>query len=229
MSHEKLATTFDEWAQNGRAESMEKSHGVSVNQILPKLEIRAGETILDLGCGNGWATRSLAKSAPGVQAIGIDVAPAMVARAESLHSYTIRARYEVGTFEALEFNDEHFNRVFSMEAIYYAVDLDKALSEVHRVLAPGGRVDFVIDFYAERTGTAIWKDHVDVNMRYMSIDDWGTAFAKAGLTDYETERVVDPAGPGDEASFEPSVWSPDWTSRVEMFEAGSLWMRASRS
>jgi ubiquinone/menaquinone biosynthesis C-methylase UbiE len=228
MSHEKLATTFDDWARTGRAESMEKSHGVSVDQILPKLGIRAGETILDLGCGNGWATRLLAKSAPGVQAIGIDVSPEMVALAESLHSYTIRARYEVGTFEALDFKDAHFSRVFSMEAIYYAVDLDKALAEVHRVLAPGGRIDFVIDFYAERAGTKAWSDHVDVNMRYLSIDEWGAALAKAGFEGYETERVVDPAGPGDEASFEPSVWARDWRTRVEMFEAGSLWMRATK-
>jgi SAM-dependent methyltransferase len=170
----------------------------------------------------------LAKSAPGVQAIGVDVSPAMIAKAESLHSYTIRARYEVGTFEGLEFADEHFDRAFSMEAIYYAVDLALALAEVHRVLSPGGRVDFVIDFYAERPGTRVWADHMDVPMRYLSIAEWGEVLAGAGFGGFETERVVDPSGPGDEADFEPSVWAPDWKTRVAMVEAGSLWMRATK-
>jgi hypothetical protein len=47
----------------------------------------------------------------------------MIARAEELHSLTIRARYEVGRFEALDFPDKKFDRVFSMEALYHAVDL----------------------------------------------------------------------------------------------------------
>ncbi|MFT5286064.1 MAG: ubiquinone/menaquinone biosynthesis C-methylase UbiE [Planctomycetota bacterium] len=228
MTHADLRTTFDQWAQNGRAESMESSHGITIAQVLPQLDFKAGDTVLDLGCGNGWATRQIAQAAPGVQAIGIDVAPAMIARAEELHSYTIRARYDVGTFEDLEFKDAHFSRAFSMEAIYYAVDLDKALAEVHRVLKPEGRIDFVIDFYAERKGTECWKSHTGVNMHYMSIADWGAAFEKAGFANFETERVTDPAGPGDEAAFEPSEWSPTWQGRVEMHAAGSLWMRATK-
>lgn len=229
MSHDKIAATFDSWAESGRADRMEEGHGVAVGQVLDKLDIRAGETILDLGCGNGWATRLLAKSAPGTQAIGIDVAPQMIARAEELHSYTIRARYEVMPFENLDFADGHFDRAFSMEAIYYAVDLDKALAEVHRVLDSGGRTDFIVDFYAERAATKGWQDHMDVDMRFLSIDEWKAAFEKAGFGGFQTERVVDPAGPGDESDFEPSDWAPDWATKVAMHEAGSLWMRAAKS
>lgn len=229
MSHENLAKTFDQWAGSGRAEKMEQGHGRVVGKVLEELTVRAGETILDLGCGNGWATRLLAQSAPGVQAIGIDVAPAMVERAEELHSYTIRARYEVMTFEALDFGDGHFDRAFGMESLYYAVDLDQALSEVHRVLKSGGCCDFVIDFYAERPATRGWTEHMDVPMLFLSEAEWSDAFARAGFTGFETRRVLDPKGPGDEADFQPSDWSPDWASHVAMYEAGSLWMHAERA
>lgn len=226
MSHDELRETFDQWAQEGRAEKMESSHGRTISQVIPRLDVKAGNTILDLGCGNGWATRQLAQLAPGVQAIGIDVSPEMIARAEELHSYTIRARYEVMTFEELEFADGHFDHAFSMEAIYYAVDLDRALAEVRRVLGSEGRVEFVVDFYAERPGTEIWREHTGVNMHFLSIAEWQAAFERAGFGEFSTERVLDPQGPGDEAGFEPSLWSPTWKDHVAMHEAGALWMRA---
>ena len=69
---------------------------------------------------------------------------------------------------------------------------------------------------------------MDVEMHFLSIDEWGEKLAAAGFTNYETERVVDPAGPGDEADFTPSDWAPDWQTKVAMHEAGSLWMRATK-
>ena len=88
------ADVFDQWALEGKDAGMEEGHSDVVRQVMETMDVRAGDQILDLGCGNGWATRLLAQLAPGTQAIGVDAAPAMIARAEELHSYTIRARYE---------------------------------------------------------------------------------------------------------------------------------------
>jgi len=224
MSHDKVAATFDEWARAGQADSMEISHADPVEQVVARMGIRAGERILDLGCGNGWATRMLAKSAPGVQAIGVDVSPRMIERADELHSFTIRARYELGSFEALEFPDGHFDRAFSMEAIYYATDVQEAIDEVHRVLKPGGTFDAVIDFYRERPGVQDWPQKIGLAMVSLGEAEWRETFAAAGF-EASTERVVDRRGPGDEAAFQPSAWSPDWPTKVAAHEAGSLWIR----
>jgi cyclopropane fatty-acyl-phospholipid synthase-like methyltransferase len=70
VSHERIAATFDQWADDGRDLRMEKGHGDVVRQVIAQLGVRPGEQILDLGCGNGWATRLLAKTAPGVGAVG---------------------------------------------------------------------------------------------------------------------------------------------------------------
>ncbi len=224
MSHDKIADTFDEWARAGRDAGMEEGHGDVVRQVLEQLEIRAGEQILDLGCGNGWATRLLAKSAAGTGAVGVDISQAMIARAEELHSFTIRARYEVAPFEDLGLPDAHFTRAFSMEALYYAVDLDRALAEVHRVLKPGGILDFVVDYYGERTGTEDWPEKTGLAMNRLTSDEWRDAVQRAGFTDVRTQRVIDTRGPGDEASFQPSEHFPDWATKVAMHEAGSLWI-----
>lgn len=226
MSHEILAQTFDRWSADGRSGEMELEHGDVARQVIARMGIRPGDQILDLGCGNGWATRLLAKCAAGVQAMGIDVSPAMIAEAERIHSLTIRARYHVAPFEQLDLPDERFQRVFSMEALYYAVDLPKALSEVRRVLRPGGTCDIVIDYYTDNPATACWASKTGVTMQRLSEAEWCQALAHAGLADATAQRVVDSRGPGDPARFTPSCCYPDWETWDAVRKAGSLWLRA---
>ena len=224
MSHEKLSSTFDEWARSGRDSGMESGHGDVARQVIARLEIGSSERILDLGCGNGWATRLLAKAGAGTSAIGVDVSKEMIRRAEEMHSFTIRARYEHGRFEQLEFADDYFDRAFSMEALYYAVDLDAALSELRRVTKPGRPVDVIVNRFHEHELSHRWSDLVGVEMALLSEAEWAARFAAAGFEGVATERVLDSRGPGDPDEFEPSKWVPDWDARVASHEAGSLWI-----
>lgn len=216
MKHEKLARTFDQWAADGRDGGMELEHGDVVRQVLERLDIRPGEQILDLGCGNGWATRLLAKAAAGATAIGVDVSPKMIERADQMHSLTIRARYEVADFEQLGFKDAKFDRLFSMEALYYAVDLERALSEAYRVLKPGGRADVVVDFFVESPSTAVWPAKTGLEMHYLSTQQWQAAFERAGFNAVSTQRVLDARVP---------VGDP---RHAESKACGSLWISARK-
>lgn len=224
MSHERLAKTFDSWVEQGRCAEMEREHGDVGAQVIAKLGIRAGEQILDLGCGSGWSTRLLAKAAAGVQGMGVDVSPAMVAEAERLHSLTIRARYQVGPFEKLDFQDGKFHRVFSIEALYYAHDLDATLREVLRVLRPGGAVDVVIDYFKENTATACWASRVEVPMHYFGEAEWKALFERAGFVDVTTTRVVDSRGPGEASAFKPDCCYPSFDIWRDVRSFGSSWI-----
>ena len=228
MSSEATAKMFDAWAAKGLDKEMEDEHGDVVRQVLARAAPSAGEQILDLGCGNGWATRLLARAAPGAGAVGVDVSPAMVARAEELHSFTIRARYEVAPFEALPFDDAKFDRVFSMEAIYYAADLPRALAEIARVLKPGGRVDLVLDFYKENSASGCWPEFMGVPVHWHSIDEWRGLLEAAGLEFSAAEQLVDSRGPGSEEAFEPSHCYPDYATWKQIRETGSLWLAARK-
>lgn len=228
MSHEQIASTFDQWAADGRDSQMEEEHSDAVKQVIDEMGIQSGDQILDLGCGNGWATRMLAKTTSGVGAVGVDVSPAMIGRAEELHSYTIRARYEVGPLEKLDFNDGQFHRVFSMETLYYSVDLDSVLAEIQRVLKPGGTADVVIDYYEENEATACWPEAAGVPMVLLGEDEWKAKFEGAGFTGVTTRRVRDTRGAGDADSFEPSCCYPDYETWQKVREAGSLWIHAEK-
>jgi SAM-dependent methyltransferase len=100
--------------------------------VLAWLDAKPGETILDVGCGDGQLTERIA--ATGARVLGVDASPAMVeaARARGLAA-------ETGNAEALPFATGRFDAVFSNAALHWVRDQDAMLAEVRRVLKPGGR------------------------------------------------------------------------------------------
>lgn len=228
MSQERIASTFDQWVESGEADRLQPDHGDIVSQVVPQMGIQPGMQTLELGCGTGWATRVLAAAAPGAGAVGIDVSPKMIARAEELHDLTSRARYERAAFEALDFPDGKFDRVFSMEALYYSTDLAQTMAEIHRVLKPGGVAHVIVNRFGESPRSEGWSQSVGLDMAYLSTEQWSAAFGAAGFANVEAERLTDSRGPGDESSFEPSSHCPDFAAHTELHEAGSLWLRATK-
>ncbi len=99
--------------------------------LVQALNPKAGESILDLGCGDGYLTQRLAAS--GAIVLGVDNSPQMVAAAKERG---VDARCMSG--EALPF-DQQFDAVFSNAALHWMSDHDAVLQGVHRALKPGGR------------------------------------------------------------------------------------------
>ena len=58
---DKIRKTFDKWALSGRAELMEKEHEKNVLKMLQTIAFDKPFTFLDVGCGNGWVVRKIAK------------------------------------------------------------------------------------------------------------------------------------------------------------------------
>ncbi len=227
MSNTRVVETFDRWAEEGRDAELEAGHGDVVRQVLARMQIRPGEKILDLGCGNGWATRLLARAAAGVQAIGVDASPKMIARAEALHSLTIRARYDQGSFEELRFRDGEFDRLFSMEALYYARDLGRALDEAWRVLKPGAPADILVDYYEESRASEPWARVMGLELHRLSESGWRSALERARFVGVESARVIDSRGPQLDSAC--NECEPTRQAKIELHGAGTLWLHAVRA
>jgi trans-aconitate methyltransferase len=104
--------------------------------VLQLLDPRAGERILDVGCGEGSLTTRIV--AAGATVVGVDASEEMVAAATArgLDARMIDA-------EQLPFERE-FDAVFSNAALHWVRDHDAMLTGVHRALKPCGR--FVAEF-----------------------------------------------------------------------------------
>jgi trans-aconitate methyltransferase len=106
--------------------------------LVELLAARAGERILDLGCGTGALTAELAAS--GAELLGVDRSPAMIAEARKKFPHL---RFAVCDARTLQFSNE-FDAVFSNAALHWIPEAERVIHGVARALKPGGR--FVAEF-----------------------------------------------------------------------------------
>jgi SAM-dependent methyltransferase len=189
---EQLRTEFNEWARAGKGESMERGHRPVGEQAITAMNISASARVLDVGCGSGWATRLLADYASAGHVTGIDISDEMVRLARETSQSYPNVDYEVRSAERLGFPDDEFTHAFSMESLYYYRDIPKALSEIYRVLKPGGIFVAVVDLYWENQATHQWVDTLNVPVDLLSIDQYRSLFTDAGFVNFRDRRLIDP-------------------------------------
>jgi len=96
-----------------------------------------GKRALDVGCGDGKFTCVLANYFATVD--GIDVNPRKIAEArKAAAALGLPAHFCTGSGEAIPFADESFDAVAFSNSLHHIPDMDRALREARRVLAPNG-------------------------------------------------------------------------------------------
>jgi len=95
-----------------------------------------GPCVLDMGAGDGTFIDMMQRNVPKIQ------------RAEALELSSVAiqkgkekcpaVQFKQGSCDALPFADASFDTVFSIEVVEHLLDVDRCLSEVHRILKPGG-------------------------------------------------------------------------------------------
>lgn len=189
---ERLRLEFNEWARAGRGPSMERGHRPVGEQAIRLLEIPEDGRVLDVGCGNGWATRLMAEQAPHGRVVGIDISDEMVdlARESSLSHPNVEFRE--ASAEKLSFAENEFTHAFSMESLYYYSDILRALKEIHRVLKSGGKFACVLDLYQENSPSHQWIEQLKVPVQLLSIAEYRSLFEAAGFVNVHDQRLYDP-------------------------------------
>lgn len=105
----------------------------SLRTLLEGAGFRA-PAVLDLGCGPGSLTDKLL-SIPNVRLTGVDISAAMIRRARQRFP---QVQFSVDDAEALPFEDNSLEAVFCSGVLHHLPSLQMALSEIRRVLKPGG-------------------------------------------------------------------------------------------
>ena len=205
---------FDAWAAEGRDRGMEQRHWHTAKHALARMPVEAGDTVLDLGCGSGYAARALRAADDAGRAYGLDGAPAMVHNARS-YTDDPGVAYVLGDFGSLPFADDSVDHCFSMEALYYAADPNDVLSELRRVLRPGGTFYCAVNYFEENIHSHDWQEFIEVDMTLWSYADYREAFREAGFHVAEQDTI-----PDRETEIPPASEFPteDWETREDMVE-----------
>ena len=186
----KATDVFGLWAEEGKDRGMEKSHAIPVDEMVnfalkERLRIDKTFSFLDLGCGNGWVVRNVAKNELCIRAVGIDGARQMISNAElrggdteyivaNINSYTSNQKYDV---------------IHSMEVLYYLKDPSEVVRKISKSwLNEGGRLIIGIDHYYENTDSHSWQEKVGTRMLMLKESEWIQIFEMAGLNDVESWR-----------------------------------------
>ncbi|WP_255198195.1 class I SAM-dependent methyltransferase [Halorarius litoreus] len=205
---------FDAWAADGRDKGMEERHWHTAKHVLARMPVEKGDTVLDLGCGSGYAARALRDTKDAGRAYGLDGSPEM---AHNAAGYTDdpQVGYLVGDFDALPFADDSVDHVFSMEAFYYANDPHHTLEEVARILRSGGTFSCAVNYYEENVHSHHWQENISVEMTRWSADEYREAFRDTGLYVATQDTVPDRDIDIPDASEFPT---DDWETREAMVE-----------
>jgi SAM-dependent methyltransferase len=112
-------------------------------RLAPLLIDFAGVTVarrvLDVGCGTGSLTCTLAERPHIDEIVGVDLSPAYIAYAKT-HCRDPRTYFEVGDATALRFKDRSFDHTLSALVLQFIPDPDRAVREMRRVTRSGGIV-----------------------------------------------------------------------------------------
>jgi SAM-dependent methyltransferase len=104
-------------------------------------KVRAGQHVLDVGCGTGVVAITAARI--GARVRGIDLTPELLERAhENACIANVEIEFREGDTEMLPFDDAAFDVVLSQFGHMFAPRPEVALAEMLRVLKPGGTIAF---------------------------------------------------------------------------------------
>ena len=101
--------------------------------------VKSGDCVLDVGCGTGSLTSTLAGN-PDIRSLhGVDFSAAYIEHAKRENSGS-RIQFQVGDACSLPFGDQAFDHTLSMLVLQFIPQPEKAISEMRRVTRPGGTV-----------------------------------------------------------------------------------------
>ena len=210
---------FDQWANTGRDRGMEERHWHTAKHALSRMPVEAGDTILDLGTGSGYALRALRETQDVGMSVGLDGSPEMVQNARG-YSDDALLSFLIGDFHQLPFNDGAIDHIWSMEAFYYSQEPIQVLEEIQRVLRSGGTFFCAVNFFEESEYTHEWQNRISVDMQLWNRQQYRESFRQGGLHVAEQDTIPDREIEIPSAEEFPTE---EWETREAMIDRYRTW------
>jgi ubiquinone/menaquinone biosynthesis C-methylase UbiE len=102
------------------------------------------DTVLDVGCGTGWAVCRLSAIVPEGRACGVDISSRMIEKARIAYGRLPNIEFKTGDAENIPYGSNVFDVILCTNSFHHYPSPVQALEEFWRVLKPGGRA-FILD------------------------------------------------------------------------------------
>ena len=154
-SHAQLAAArFDDWAETYGEDRISAWFSHYQSRAIASMGLTGQMSFLDVGCGVGKAVVEAARSLDSGRACGIDISPAMIAKAKKLSPPSAQIHFEVADSESIPFDERSFDRVLCTFSFHHYAKPDIVLQEIRRIMKPNGT--FVLVDAARDVSLAIW-------------------------------------------------------------------------
>jgi 2-polyprenyl-3-methyl-5-hydroxy-6-metoxy-1,4-benzoquinol methylase len=187
-------TNAEAWTNAVRDRQIESRRLVTDAAIVTAILQPYPQSVLDVGCGEGWLCRALAES--NIQTVGIDASPELIDRAKALGG-----QFHLSRYDAIANLGQQFEAIVCNFSLLEA-DLDAVIQQFHKLLSPQGRlliqtvhpdhiaeaegwlVEAFTDFGAEFTAPMPWY--------FRPRASWETLLTQNGFV---IESIVEPIHP----------------------------------
>ena len=160
---------------------------MKVRDILKKFESENIRNVLEIGCGIGLVSAYLTNEY-GINVYGTDFDPEEIQLAKQLNNERDNLHFKVEDAAELSFADNSFDLVISQNVFHHIPNWQKAVSEIQRVLRPGGSLiwlDLVFPILLKKMFKFITK-----NYGLYTLNDIYSEFDKAGFETVQKQKMV---------------------------------------
>jgi ubiquinone/menaquinone biosynthesis C-methylase UbiE len=147
--------------------------GATVASTVP---LEAGMRVLDVGTGTGNV--AIRAAAAGADVVGLDIAPELFEAARRRAAEAgVEVEWVEGDAEALSYDDDSFDRVFTAFGTTYTTEHDRAANELVRVCKPGGEIvmaNWSPGSFPARLSSLLRRLEQEETRSAMDPSEWGT-------------------------------------------------------
>lgn len=182
---------FDGWAHKYNDFRISRWFQYTQQLALEQFEWRPEGRLLDVGCGTGYAVHQAALRLREGKACGVDISPAMVARAKANIPPQLAGRIhlEQAGAENLPCGDNEFDYVLCTNSFHHYHKPLQALHEMRRVLKPGGSLVIFENAPDLSLYTWAWDRFLRIfergHVKYYPSAELGTMIRDSGFEDIE--------------------------------------------
>jgi ubiquinone/menaquinone biosynthesis C-methylase UbiE len=158
---------------------------------LEALELGEDDALLDVGCGTGAASRMASTAAKTV--VGVDLSGRMIDEAITLAAGLDNVRFQRADAEALPFADRAFTTVLCSNSFHHYPNPTRAVGEMSRVLAAGGRIvigDACSDLWTARLADLLLRRIEPGHVRLYRSEELGRLVLGSGFSKVQLKRLT---------------------------------------